>query len=142
MIAIPGTKPLMSLNGEEINAEGSFEMPLQSAGSFSFSGTFNPVKGSLPMLQSSLPRKCEIMSGGLFRRRTFSFLADFIDFQNGEISGNIIGKLENRIEFTKLFNILVTVGYVLSCFGKELLFYYVSIKNFNRPNGRFIQQNS
>ena len=117
MPAIPGTKPLMSLNGKEINPKGSFEIPFESAGSFSFSGTFNPVKGSLPMLQSSLPRRCEIMSGGLFRRRIFSFLADFTGYKNGEVEGNIIGKLEDRTEFTRLFNILVTVGYVLSCFG-------------------------
>ena len=117
MPAIPGTKPLMSLNGEEINPMGGFEIPPESARSFSFSGTFNPVKGSLPMLQSSLPRRCEIMSGGLFRRRIFSFLADFTGYKNGEVEGDIIGKLEDRTEFTRLFNILVTVGYALSCFG-------------------------
>lgn len=120
MSAIPGTKPLMSLNGEEINPMGSFEMPFENTGSFSLSGTLNPIKAKefkeffdIPLL----PRRCEIISGGLFRRRTFSFLADFLDYKNGEVAGNIIGKLEDRTEFTRLFNVLVTAGYALCCFG-------------------------
>lgn len=118
MPAIPGTKPLMSFDGKEINSEGSFEMPFESAGSFSFSGAFNPIETKEDhFLIPPLPRRCEIISGGLFRRRIFSFLADFTDFQDGEITGNIIGKFEDRTEFTRLFNVLVTVGYVLSCFG-------------------------
>ena len=117
MSTIPGTKPLMPWNGKEINPEGSFEMPFESAGCVSFSGAFNPIKTKDYFAMLPLPQKCEIISGGLFRRRTSSFLADFADFNNGEITGNIIGKLEDRTEFTRLFNILVTAGYVLFCFG-------------------------
>jgi len=103
------------IRGIKINEMSDFSLP--EVKGFSFSGSFSSTTIWNATVMPSMPKRCEIISGNLFRRRTLSFLAGYTDFKDGTISGNIIGKLEDRTEFTRLFNILVTAGYILICFG-------------------------
>ncbi len=106
------------LGDKEIQGIGDFKMPLQSEGTISFSCTYNPpeptieslLKGILPLL----PQKCDFtLLSGLFRSRIFSGLVEFTGTKDNSVSGNVIGKLQERYEYTMLSKSILLTAWIV-----------------------------
>jgi len=107
----------MYLDDKEIQGTSDFKIPFQSKETISFYGTYDPSEPTLESLFKDnlpdLPRECDFTLNGLFRNCVFSGLIEFTGVKGNSLSGNTIGELRKRYEYTMLSKGILLTAWIV-----------------------------